>query len=171
MVFKLMDTTKSTSRRQVEDPENRGTSPRGGVRRKSRRRAGMNLRATLRAKPGPWTSLMSARYGSTSPRSDPGEKSCFRRGFGSAIRLRPDNFREPPIADPHDGLCGEGWLNTVPYPNGRHTWIEVIQTSFRDEFHDRLHIHTEAFSIVRIKVDHEHLIPNLLQSNPGTDRR
>ena len=27
-----------------------------------------------------------------------------------------DDFCEPPIADPHDGWCGEGRLNTVPYP-------------------------------------------------------
>ena len=32
------------------------------------------------------------------------------------FRLRPDDFCEPPIADPHDGWCGEGRLNTVPYP-------------------------------------------------------
>jgi hypothetical protein len=27
-----------------------------------------------------------------------------------------DDFCEPPIADPHDGWCGEGRLNAVPYP-------------------------------------------------------
>jgi hypothetical protein len=32
------------------------------------------------------------------------------------IRLRPDDFHETPIADPHDGCCGEGRLNAVPYP-------------------------------------------------------
>ncbi len=32
------------------------------------------------------------------------------------IRLRPDDFYETPIADPHDGCCGEGRLNAVPYP-------------------------------------------------------
>ena len=37
-------------------------------------------------------------------------------GFRLTIRLRPDNFCEPPIADPHDGWCGEGRLITVPYP-------------------------------------------------------
>jgi hypothetical protein len=24
------------------------------------------------------------------------------------IRLRPDSLREPPLADPHEGWCGEG---------------------------------------------------------------
>ncbi len=33
-----------------------------------------------------------------------------------SIRLRPDNFREPPGADPHAGWCGEGRFNAVPYP-------------------------------------------------------
>ena len=37
-------------------------------------------------------------------------------GSGFTIRLRPDDFCEPPVADPHDGWCGEGRLNTVPYP-------------------------------------------------------
>jgi len=37
-------------------------------------------------------------------------------GSGFTIRSRPDDFCEPPIADPHDGWCGEGRLNTVPYP-------------------------------------------------------
>ena len=32
------------------------------------------------------------------------------------FRLRPDDFREPPRADPHAGWCGEGRLNAVPYP-------------------------------------------------------
>ncbi|MEW6602057.1 MAG: hypothetical protein AB1499_13880, partial [Nitrospirota bacterium] len=32
------------------------------------------------------------------------------------IRLRPDDFHEPPTADPHGGWCGEGRLNAVPYP-------------------------------------------------------
>ena len=40
-------------------------------------------------------------------------KNC---GSGFTIRLRPDNFREPPRADPYAGWCGEGRLNTVPYP-------------------------------------------------------
>ena len=32
------------------------------------------------------------------------------------IRLRPDDFRETPSADPQAGCCGEGRLNAVPYP-------------------------------------------------------
>jgi len=32
------------------------------------------------------------------------------------IRLRPDDFHEPPGADPQAGWCGEGRLNAVPYP-------------------------------------------------------
>jgi hypothetical protein len=61
-------------------------------------------------------SRMSARYGSAFPRSHPGRKSCIRRGCGFNVRLRPDDFCEPPIGDPHDGWCGEGRLITVPYP-------------------------------------------------------
>jgi len=30
----------------------------------------------------------------------------------------PDDFRELPRADPHEGWCGEGRLITVPYPIG-----------------------------------------------------
>jgi hypothetical protein len=37
------------------------------------------------------------------------------------IRLRPDDFHEPPTADPHGGCCGEGRLITVPYPITRFT--------------------------------------------------
>jgi hypothetical protein len=37
-------------------------------------------------------------------------------GLGFTIRLWLDDFCEPPIADPHDGWCGEGRLITVPYP-------------------------------------------------------
>jgi hypothetical protein len=40
-------------------------------------------------------------------------KNC---GSGFTIRLRLDNFREPPRADPHAGWCGEERLITVPYP-------------------------------------------------------
>jgi hypothetical protein len=36
-------------------------------------------------------------------------------GYG-VLSLPKDDFREPPIADPHDGWCGEGRLNAVPYP-------------------------------------------------------
>ena len=32
------------------------------------------------------------------------------------LSLPKGDFCEPPIADPHDGWCGEGWLNTAPYP-------------------------------------------------------
>ena len=38
---------------------------------------------------------------------------------GCGNRLRPDDFCQPPIADPHAGWCGEGRLITVPYPIGR----------------------------------------------------
>jgi hypothetical protein len=34
------------------------------------------------------------------------------------IRLRPDSLREPPLADPHEGWCGEGELEAPPYPIG-----------------------------------------------------
>ena len=48
--------------------------------------------------------------------------ACFSYahcGSGFTIRLRPDDFYEPPRADPHAWWCGEGRLNTVPYPIGR----------------------------------------------------
>ena len=38
------------------------------------------------------------------------------RGLGFTIRLRPDDFYEPPRADPHAWWCGEGRLEAVPYP-------------------------------------------------------
>jgi hypothetical protein len=37
-------------------------------------------------------------------------------GSGFTIRLSPDDFYEPPRADPHAWWCGEGRLKTVPYP-------------------------------------------------------
>jgi hypothetical protein len=37
-------------------------------------------------------------------------------GSRFTIRPRPDDFREPPGADPHARWCGEGRLKTVPYP-------------------------------------------------------
>jgi hypothetical protein len=37
-------------------------------------------------------------------------------GLGFIIRLRPDDFYEPPRAEPHAWWCGEGRLNAVSYP-------------------------------------------------------
>ena len=34
------------------------------------------------------------------------------------IRLRPDDFHEPPTADPHGGWCGGWGLTTPGYPIG-----------------------------------------------------
>jgi len=48
-------------------------------------------------------------------------------GFRFTIRLRPDDFCEPPIADPHDGWCGEGRLNTAPYPIRRWCFSSILQ--------------------------------------------
>ena len=35
------------------------------------------------------------------------------------IRSRLDSLREPPLADPHEGWCGEGELKSPPYPIGQ----------------------------------------------------
>jgi len=46
-------------------------------------------------------------------------------GFRFTIRLRPDDFREPPIADPHDGWCGVGRggaAKNSPLPD----WAHII---------------------------------------------
>src|SRR5450756_317613 len=40
-------------------------------------------------------------------------------GLGFTIRPRPDDFYEPPRADPHAWWCGEGRLKAVPYPIGQ----------------------------------------------------
>ena len=40
-------------------------------------------------------------------------------GIGAEGGDRPADFKtslEPPIADPHDGWCGEDGLDTRPYP-------------------------------------------------------
>ncbi len=56
-----------------------------------------------------------ARHGIAFPRSCFNGTSCMRCGL-DLIRLRPDDFREPPIADPHDGWCGGWGLTTPGYP-------------------------------------------------------
>ncbi|TAL63079.1 MAG: hypothetical protein EPN88_12710 [Bacteroidetes bacterium] len=70
-------------------------------------------------------SQTSARHGIAFPRSCLNGTSCMRCGL-DLIWLRPDDFREPPIADPHDGWCGEGRLNAVPYP----IYARIIPSSF-----------------------------------------
>ena len=60
-------------------------------------------------------SQTSARHGIAFPRSGL-NVSVVCIVERDLIRLRPDDFREPPITDPYDGWCGEGRLTTVPYP-------------------------------------------------------
>jgi len=52
------------------------------------------------------------------------------------FRLRPDDFHEPPTADPHGGWCGEGRLNAVPYPIGffLSAFFGRLQVFFRRRF-------------------------------------
>ena len=42
----------------------------------------------------------------------------LRCQYWSLTQARPDDFCKPPIADPHDGWCVEGWLITIPCPIG-----------------------------------------------------
>ena len=60
-------------------------------------------------------SQASARHGIAFPRSGLNVYVVYivERDL---IRLRPDDFHEPPSADSHGGWCGEGRLNAVPYP-------------------------------------------------------
>ena len=91
-------------------------------------------------------SLMSARYGNASPRFHPGGRSCKRCGCGFNVRLRPDDFREPPIADPHDGWCGEGRLITVPYPISR----PLIPFEAAMSLRVKRYVHLYVFSQLRL---------------------
>ena len=60
-------------------------------------------------------SQTSARHGIAFPRSGL-NVSVVYIADRDLIRLRPDDFHEPPTADPHDEWGGEGRLNAVPYP-------------------------------------------------------
>jgi len=63
-------------------------------------------------------------------------------GFRFTIRLRPDNFCEPPRADPHAGWCGEGRLITVPYPIG------LPAELWRSQIRNELFAHKESRCVV-----------------------
>src|SRR3972149_3899154 len=63
-------------------------------------------------------------------------------GSGFTIRLRPDDFCEPPRADPHAGWCGEGRLITVPYP----IMPMMVTDSLEQECHD-IHRYDEVSPI------------------------
>jgi hypothetical protein len=60
-------------------------------------------------------SQASARHGIAFPRSGLNVSVVYIVDR-DLIRLRPDDFCEPPIADPHDGWCGGWGLITPGYP-------------------------------------------------------
>ena len=106
----IMNTTKSTSQRQGRLREEGFEGSR---------------RANVRAKPAPDLIRETETAYKAPPLGELAQHNKARRferqgcGLGFTIRLRPDDFREPPIADPHDVWCGEGRLITVPYPISR----------------------------------------------------
>jgi len=62
-------------------------------------------------------SQASARHGIAFPRSGL-NVSVVCIVERDLIRLRPDDFHEPPTADPHGGWCGGWGLTTPGYPIG-----------------------------------------------------
>ena len=60
-------------------------------------------------------SQASARHGIAFPRSGL-NVSVVCIVERDLIRLRPDDFHEPPTADPHGGWCGGWGLTTPGYP-------------------------------------------------------
>jgi len=68
-----------------------------------------------------------ARHGIAFPRSCLNRTSCMRCGL-DLIWLRPDDFREPPIADPHDVAVWGGTVKRRPLPDYTRSLILWICT-------------------------------------------
>jgi hypothetical protein len=50
------------------------------------------------------------------------------------IRSRLDSLREPPLADPHEGWCGEGELKSPPYPIRQFSYIVLFELLHQTQY-------------------------------------